>query len=106
MESEDESNKKTGGDLNFFAETRVSADFWAALRGLHPGEDPILFRTHLGFHVAEVTDVRLPREMAMDEVRDGIALVLQNEKRSAAVAALRQDLLTRVQWMADAPSAR
>ena len=32
MESEDESNKKTGGDLNFFAETRVPADFWAALQ--------------------------------------------------------------------------
>jgi parvulin-like peptidyl-prolyl isomerase len=45
MESEDGSNKWTGGDLNFFAETRMPADFWAAVRDRHPGDPATLIRT-------------------------------------------------------------
>jgi hypothetical protein len=100
MESEDESNKKTGGDLNFFAETRVPADFWAALRIRQPGDGTALFRTRLGFHVAQLTDLRPGREMSMEEARGSIVLALQNEKRSAAVAELRREALGQVQWLA------
>ena len=99
MESEDESNKKTGGDLNFFAETRVPADFWAALHIQQPGDDAMLFRTRLGFHVAQVTDVRAAREMTLEEAKGSILLALQNEKRSAAVAELRRQALGQVQWL-------
>jgi hypothetical protein len=103
MESEDESNKKSGGDLNFFAETRVPADFWAALRIQRPGDDGLLFRTRLGFHVAQVTDVRPAREMTMEEARPSILVALQNAKRSAAVAGLRREVLGEVQWVGSGP---
>lgn len=105
-ESEDESNKKTGGDLNFFAESRVPADFWAAVRNQHPGDAAGLIRTRLGFHVLQVTDARPAQEMPTDEARKSVLLALQNEKRRASVAALRRDLLAEVQWIPKQPSTR
>jgi len=106
MESEDESNKWRDGDLNFFAESRMPADFWAAVRERHPGDPAMLIRTGLGFHVVEVTDARPARQMTMEEARSWIVLALQNQKRAAAVTALRQDLLGRVHWVAAEPASR
>jgi parvulin-like peptidyl-prolyl isomerase len=105
-ESEDESNKKTGGDLNFFAESRVPADFWAAVHDQHPGDAAGLVRTRLGFHVLQVTDARPAQEMPMEAARKSVLLALQNEKRRASVGALRRDLLEEVEWSPGLPSAR
>jgi hypothetical protein len=98
-ESEDEASKKRGGDLNFFSEARVPADFWVAVKDRRAGEAPGLIRTQLGFHVVRVTDVRAVRPMTFAESREEIAATLGDEKRSRAVAALTGRLSAQVRWI-------
>jgi parvulin-like peptidyl-prolyl isomerase len=90
--SEDEATKNRGGDLDYFSENRMPADFWGAVKSMRPGDGPRLIQTQLGFHVLEVTDVRVARDMSFDEARREIALALQNQKRSMALTALIDDL--------------
>ena len=96
--SEDEATKKHGGDLDFFSEARMPADFWVAVKSMHPGDGPRLVRTQLGFHVLQVTDMRTAREISFDEARPEIALAVQNQKRSGALAALIEDLWQGIEW--------
>ena len=90
--SEDEATKNRGGDLDFFSEIRMPADFWTAVKSMRPGDGPRLIQTRLGFHVLEVTDIRAPRDMSFDEARPEIVLALQNQKRSLALTAVIEDL--------------
>jgi parvulin-like peptidyl-prolyl isomerase len=90
--SEDEATKNRGGDLDFFSENRMPADFWGAVKRMRPGDGPRLIQTQLGFHVLEVTDVRVARDMSFDEARPEIVFALQNQKRSLALTALIEDL--------------
>jgi parvulin-like peptidyl-prolyl isomerase len=90
--SEDEATKNRGGDLDYFSENRMPADFWGAAKSMRPGDGPRLIQTQLGFHVLEVTDVRVARDMSFDEARLEIVLALQNQKRSMALIALIDDL--------------
>jgi parvulin-like peptidyl-prolyl isomerase len=90
--SEDEATKNCGGDLDFFSEIRMPADFWAAVKSMRPGDGPRLIQTQLGFHVLEVTDIRVARDMSFDAARPEIVLALQNQKRSLALTALIEDL--------------
>ena len=90
--SEDEATKNRGGDLDFFSENRMPADFWGAVKSMRPGDGPRLIQTQLGFHILEVTDIRVARNMSFDEARPEIVLVLQNQKRSLALTALIEDL--------------
>jgi peptidyl-prolyl cis-trans isomerase D len=78
--------------LDFFSENRMPADFWGAVKSMRPGDGPRLIQTQLGFHVLEVTDVRVARGMSFDEARREIVFALQNQKRSLALTALIEDL--------------
>ena len=90
--SEDEATKNRGGDLDFFSENRMPADFWGAVKSMRPGDGPRLIQTQLGFQILEVMDIRVARNMSFDEARPEIVLVLQNQKRSLALTALIEDL--------------
>jgi parvulin-like peptidyl-prolyl isomerase len=92
VHSEDEASKKHGGDLGFFGESRVPADFWSAVKGIPVGAPASVIRTSLGFHVVEVSDARPPRQISLEEARAGILLALENERRVAAVKALTTEL--------------
>jgi hypothetical protein len=90
--SEDEASKKQGGDLNFFSEQRMPADFWSGVKGMRSGEPATLIRTSLGFHVVQVTESRSPRQIPLEEARPDIFVALKNEKRALAVSALTVEL--------------
>lgn len=92
VQSEDEASKKRGGDLNFFSQSRVPADFWDAVKGMTVGGPVALVRTGLGFHVVQMVDSRPPRQMSLEEARPGILVALENERRATAVKALTEDL--------------
>ena len=96
--SEDEASRKRGGDLNFFAESRIPADFWAAINPRRTGDAPWLIQTKLGFHVVQVTAVRPSRAMPFEEARPAIVARLENEKRSALIASLTEELGQRIRW--------
>jgi PPIC-type PPIASE domain len=92
--SEDEATKPDGGDLGFFSASRMPSDFYSEVAKLRVGEKSKPFRSHLGFHIVELTDMRPSREMSFDEVRAEIAAALEAVKRRAAVEQLAAGLKT------------
>lgn len=80
--SEDEATKPRGGDLGYFASARMPADFFAEVERLGPGQRSKPFRSHLGFHIVEVTEIRPARVLKFAEARGEILLALANERRA------------------------
>lgn len=91
-ESEDEATKTRGGDLNFFSAQRMPPEFIDEIKKLHVGETSGPFRSHLGYHIVQLTEIKPEREMSYDEARPEITRSLANERRALAVAALRERL--------------
>ena len=98
--SEDEASKKRGGDLNFFSESRMPAEFWEAIKMRRVGEAAAVIRTRLGFHVVQVTEVKPVRRLSLEEAMRDIRVKLESEKRSALIVSLEADLARRILWNA------
>jgi parvulin-like peptidyl-prolyl isomerase len=90
--SEDEASKPRGGDLGYFSETRTPPEFIAEIKKLRVGETSKPFRSHLGFHIAEVTETKDARAMTFEEVRPEILVALANDRRSIRIRQITQDL--------------
>lgn len=85
--SEDEATKKRDGDLSYFAETRMLPEVFGAADQLQPGQISGPVRSRLGFHLVRLTEVR-PAQSLGAEARPEIVALLENEKRTAALAAI------------------
>ena len=83
--SEDEATKQTGGDLGFFSAARLPPEFITAIETLRLGQISAPIRTHLGFHIVQLTDVKPPHHLSFDEARAEIQRQLLNDKRATAV---------------------
>jgi foldase protein PrsA len=92
LASEDEATKPNGGDLGYFAADRMPEEFMAEIENLRVGQISAPIRTHLGFHIVQLTDIKPSRAMTFDEARREIALQLRNEKRAAAVDRVAETL--------------
>jgi foldase protein PrsA len=90
--SEDEATKPRGGDLGVFAATRMLPEFFAEVTKLQPGQTSAVFQTPLGFHIAQLTGFWPPRQLTFDEARPELTAELTNRRRTAAVAALAEQL--------------
>lgn len=90
--SEDEAGKSRGGDLGFFSESRMAPEFFTEVQKLRAGETSKPFRTHLGFHIAQVTDIKAAHLLTFEEAWPEISVGLTNESRTAQVAQLAQTL--------------
>jgi PPIC-type PPIASE domain len=80
--SEDEATKFRGGDLGFFSRNRMPPDFFAEVEKLAVGQRSNPFRSHLGFHIVAVTEIRPARVLGFADLRGEILLALANEKRA------------------------
>jgi parvulin-like peptidyl-prolyl isomerase len=90
--SEDEATKNRGGDLGFFSETRMAPEFMAEIRKLPLGKVSKVFRTHLGFHIAQVTEIKAARQLTFEEARSEISLAIANERRALQAETIAQAL--------------
>lgn len=90
--SEDESTKKRGGDLGYFSEARVPAEFVDEIKKLGVGETSKPFRSHLGFHIAQLTQIRAARALSFEEARSEISSTLANERRTNSVARIAREI--------------
>jgi parvulin-like peptidyl-prolyl isomerase len=79
--SEDEATKARGGDLGFFSSARMPPDFFTEVQKLTPGGRSKPFRSHLGFHVVEVAEIRPTRALSFEEARAEVSLALANLRR-------------------------
>jgi hypothetical protein len=99
VESEDEATKSRGGDLGFFSEFRMPPDFFSAVAKMRVGETSQPIRTGLGFHIVQLTDLKPARQMSFEEARAEIRLMIENEKRRAALQNLTADLARRAEFV-------
>jgi hypothetical protein len=92
--SEDEATKTRGGDLGFFSSGRMPPEFFAEIEKLTAGRRSNPFRSHLGFHIAEVAEIRPARVLSFDEVHREVSLALANERRALLAERLADRLGT------------
>jgi len=97
--SEDEASKARGGDLGFFSESRMPSDFFAAVRKLRVGEISQPLRTHLGFHIIQLTDVKPARQMTFEEAQPEIALAFENAHLASAMCNISRQLFERAEFV-------
>lgn len=90
--SEDEATKNRGGDLGIFSESRMAPEFIAEIRKLSLGKVSKPFRSHLGFHIAQVTDIQAPRQLGFEEARAEIFSAKANERRALQADRVAQEL--------------
>jgi len=90
--SEDEASKPRGGDLGYFSETRIPPEFIAELKKLRVGETSKPFRSHLGFHIAQVTETRAAHLLTFEEARPEISAALGNGRRANRVDEIAKTL--------------
>ena len=83
--SEDEATKSRGGDLSYFCERRIPADFFKVVSQMKVAEPPKVIRTMLGFHLVRLTEIKPPRQISFEEARPEILVHLQNAARRMAV---------------------
>lgn len=90
--SEDEATKLRGGDLGFFSESRMAPEFIAEIRKLRLGKVSKPFRSHLGFHIAQVTEIKAARQLSFEEARSEISSAIANERRALQADSLAENL--------------
>ena len=97
--SEDEASKTHGGDLGFFAASRMPKEFFEAAEQLAPNAPPRFLQSHLGFHALQVTDVHPARLLTLAEATPEISALIAAEKRRRVVAALESELAQRTRFV-------
>lgn len=90
--SEDEASKSRGGDLGYFSEKRTPIEFIAEIKKLRVGETSKPFRSHLGFHIAQVAETSAAHLLTFEEARPEISVALANERRKTRGAQIRTRL--------------
>src|SRR5213593_357419 len=90
--SEDESNAKQGGDLDYFARGRMVPDFDQAVFVMEPGQISDLVKTQYGYHIIKLVDKKPSVTRPLADVRAQISDQLGYERAQAQAATLAQKL--------------
>jgi parvulin-like peptidyl-prolyl isomerase len=90
--SEDEATKSRGGDLGFFSSERMPPEFFAEVEKLAAGQRSKPFRSHLGFHIVAVAEMRPARVLSFADARGEILLARANERRALIAERLGEKL--------------
>jgi peptidyl-prolyl cis-trans isomerase D len=99
--SEDESNAKLGGDLDYFSRGRMVPEFENAAFGAQPGLIPDLVKTGYGFHIIKVVDKKAGSVRTFDEVKAQIREQLVGEKAQRLADARAEEVAKEIKAPAD-----
>ena len=99
--SEDESNAKQGGDLDYFARGRMVPDFDQAVFAMEPGQISDLVKTQYGYHIIKLVDKKPSVTRPLADVRAQISDQLAYERAQAQAANLAQKLEKEIAKPAD-----
>jgi peptidyl-prolyl cis-trans isomerase D len=99
--SEDESNAKLGGDLDYFGRGRMVPEFDEAVFAAQPGLLPELVKTGYGFHVIKVVDRKAGSTRTFDEVKAQIREQLVGEKAQRQADARAEEVAKEIKAPAD-----
>ena len=91
-QSDDESSRESGGDLDFIYKGIFEASFDEAVGKLKPGEISEKIRTRFGFHVIQLIEKKPPELATFDEMKPGIQKYLFLEEAKKQVASYVETL--------------
>ncbi len=78
--SEDESNAKNGGDLDYFGRGRMVPEFDQVAFAMQPGQISDVVKTQYGYHIIKLTDKKAAATRPLDEVRQQLSDQLSYER--------------------------
>jgi peptidyl-prolyl cis-trans isomerase D len=90
--SEDESNAKQGGDLDYFARGRMVAEFDQVAFALEPGQISDVVKTQFGYHIIKLVDKKPAVTRQLADVRTQVNDQLAYERAQAQAANISQAL--------------
>lgn len=99
--SEDESNAKTGGDLDYFSRGRMVPEFEEAAFTAEPGIIPTLVKSGFGFHIIKLVDKKAGVTRSIDEVRGQITDQLASERALRQAESLTREIGEQLKTPAD-----
>ena len=99
--SEDDSNAKNGGDLDFFGKGRMVPEFDRVAFSMEPGQISDLVKTEYGYHIIKLTDKKAGGTKKLDEVRQQIVDQLAFDRAQTQAATLAEDLEKQIKKPAD-----
>jgi peptidyl-prolyl cis-trans isomerase D len=99
--SEDESNAKNGGDLDYFGRGRMVPEFDQAVFTMQPGQISDLVKTQYGYHIIKLVDKKSAATRSLAEVRQQLTDQLAYERAQAQAADLAAKLEKQVSKPAD-----
>ncbi len=99
--SEDESNAKLGGDLDYFARGRMVPEFDEAAFTAQPGLIPDLVKTSFGFHIIKVVDKKAGTTRTFDEVKAQIREQLVGERAQRLADTRAEEVAKEIKTPAD-----
>ncbi|MEW6320787.1 MAG: peptidyl-prolyl cis-trans isomerase [Acidobacteriota bacterium] len=99
--SQDESNKDSGGDLDYFGRGRMVPEFEAAAFAMKTGEISDLVKTDFGLHIIKVTDSQPEVTRPLAEVRPEIEDQLKWQRAQTVAEQNAKALEAAVQSAAD-----
>ena len=94
--SEDDGSKAQGGDLNYFSRGRMVPEFEEAAFKMNAGETSDLVKSQFGFHIIRVVDKKAGATRSLDEVRQQITDMLQQQIADEQITTKAQQLATRI----------
>ena len=99
--SEDESNAKNGGDLDFFGRGRMVPEFDQVAFQLQPGQISDVVKTQYGYHIIKVTDKKAASTRPIDEVRQQLSDQLSYERAQTQAQQIATELEKEIKKPAD-----
>jgi len=99
--SEDESNAKNGGDLDYFGRGRMVPEFDQAVFAMQPGQISDLVKTQYGYHIIKLVDKKNAATRSLAEVRQQLTDQLAYERAQAQAATLAEKIEKQVSKPAD-----
>ncbi len=103
--SEDETNAKDGGDLDFFGRGRMVPQFDQVAFAMEPGQISDLVKTEYGYHIIKLTDKKSGASRALDQMRQQITEQLVSERAQAQATSLAETLDKQIKKPADLDAA-
>ena len=98
--SEDDSNAKNGGDLDYFGRGRMVPEFDQAVFAMQPGQISDLVKTQYGYHIIKLVDKKSAATRPLAEVRQQLSDQLAYERAQTQAA----DLASRVEKQVSKPA--
>jgi len=99
--SEDDSNAKNGGDLDYFGRGKMVPEFDAVAFTLQPGQISDVVKTQFGYHIIKLTDKKTGTTRPFAELRQQLADQLAYERAQTQAAELSASLEKQISKPAD-----